>query len=150
MDLATSSGFDFGVCESLGLARALISNLWYKLDSLGNPPSSITRGFEKASLKPTTQMIHHIVLFKSKDRATKPEIKSALDKLESLLGEVNEVKDFRVAKLFPHRSNRYNYVQFSVFTDLNALDKYRHHSEHEEVKLALKKVFDYVVINYEV
>jgi len=67
-----------------------------------------------------------------------------------LLGEVNEVKDFRVTKVLAHPSHSYNYVQFSVFKDLPALDKYRHHPDHEEVKLALKQVFDYVVINYEV
>ncbi len=60
-----------------------------------------------------------------------------------------EVESWSVGKILAHRPSPYDYMQFSVFKNLDALNKYRNHPDHKPVKTKLKQVFDYEVIDSE-
>jgi hypothetical protein len=93
-------------------------------------------------------MFHHIVLFTQKKEARSLEIENALKDLRTLLSSVQEVKEWSVEKVFESRPRAYQYIQYTIFQNKAGLENYRNHPDHETIKLRLKELFVYEVIDY--
>lgn len=81
-------------------------------------------------------MINHVVLFKLKDfpAEEKAKIRTELKSLlEGLKSKIKEVKYLEVGVHFEQNAKNYDLALISHFENLDDLEKYRVHPEHQKV-----------------
>ena len=83
-------------------------------------------------------MITHVVLFKFKPETTADVIQQIEDGLSGLPGKIAEVKEFRFGKDVIRSERSYDLGLVSSFDDLDALDRYQVHPEHQKVVALVK------------
>ena len=90
-------------------------------------------------------MIKHVIMWKLKDEAldkTKLEnAKIIKEQLESLVGVIDEIKVLQVGiNILDGDDMAYDVCLISEFEDLEALDRYKVHPEHQKVAQFVKEV----------
>jgi len=90
-------------------------------------------------------MITHLVLFKFKAETTEAEIQQLAEGLGGLPQKIEEIREFRFGKDVIHSERSYDLGLVSSFDDLDALQRYQVHPEHQKVVAHVKVIASGVV-----
>jgi hypothetical protein len=90
-------------------------------------------------------MITHVVLFKFKAEATTADIQQIVEGLDGLPQRIDEIREFRFGHDVIRSERSYDLGLVSSFDDLDALQRYQVHPEHQKV-VALVKAFTSSVV----
>jgi hypothetical protein len=90
-------------------------------------------------------MITHLVLFKFKPETTEAEIQQLVEGLGGLPEKIEEIREFRFGKDVIHSERSYDLGLISSFDDLDALQVYQVHPEHQKVVAHVKTIASGVV-----
>jgi quinol monooxygenase YgiN len=90
-------------------------------------------------------MITHVVLFKFKQEATADEIQQLAEGLGALPQLIEEIREFRFGVDVLHTERSYDLGLVSNFDDLEALQRYQIHPEHQKVVAQVKAIAASVV-----
>ncbi len=90
-------------------------------------------------------MITHVVLFKFKQEATADEIQQLAEGLGALPQLIEEIREFRFGVDVLHTERSYDLGLVSSFDDLEALQRYQVHPEHQKVVAQVKAIASNVV-----
>ncbi len=85
-------------------------------------------------------MITHLVLFKFKAETTEAEIQQLAEGLGGLPQKIEEIREFRFGKDVIHSERSYDLGLISSFDDLDALQRYQVHPEHQKVVAHVKAI----------
>lgn len=94
-------------------------------------------------------MIYHVLVFKFFDTATPADRRHAIAELRRL-GELSElqVRGWLVGEQTFDNPKAWDFFQFSLFDDMNHLQRYREHPEHKRVRAVLASVSDWHAVDY--
>jgi len=90
-------------------------------------------------------MITHVVFFKFKPETTPVEIQQLADGLGGLPQLIEEIREFRFGADVLHSERSYDFGLVSSFDDLEALQRYQVHPEHQKVVAHVKAIASSVV-----
>lgn len=90
-------------------------------------------------------MITHIVFFKFKIETTESEIQQLADGLGALPQIIEEIREFRFGADVIHSERSYDFGLVSSFDDLDALQRYQVHPEHQKVIAQVKAIASGIV-----
>jgi hypothetical protein len=90
-------------------------------------------------------MITHVVLFKFKTETTEAEIQQLVEGLGGLPQAIEEIREFRFGTDVIHTERSYDLGLVSSFEDLDALQRYQVHPEHQKVVAQVKAIASGVV-----
>lgn len=90
-------------------------------------------------------MITHIVFFKFKPETTTAEIQQLAEGLGGLPQLIDEIREFRFGEDVLHSERSYDFGLVSSFDDLDALQTYQDHPEHQKVVAHVKAIAASVV-----
>ena len=85
-------------------------------------------------------MITHVVFFKFKPETTPEEIQHLADGLGGLPQQIEEIREFRFGPDVIHSDRSYDFGLVSSFDDLDALQRYQVHAEHQKVVAHVKAI----------
>jgi hypothetical protein len=90
-------------------------------------------------------MLRHVVLFRFK-AGTPEEARADLQKsLQALAGKIEEIRAFEVGRDVIRSERSYDLALVSSFDDLDALQRYQVHPEHQAVVAKVRQLCDSVV-----
>jgi hypothetical protein len=78
-------------------------------------------------------MITHLVFFKFKPETTSAEIQQLADGLGGLPQKIEEIREFRFGPDEIRSERSYDFGLVSSFDDLDALQRYQVHPDHQKV-----------------
>lgn len=90
-------------------------------------------------------MITHVVLFKFKPETTEAEIQQLAVGLGGLPQLIEEIREFRFGTDVVHSERSYDLGLVSSFENLDALQRYNVHPEHQKVVAQVKAIASSVV-----
>jgi hypothetical protein len=90
-------------------------------------------------------MLTHVVLFKFKPETTAQEIQALAEGLGGLPPLIEEIREFRFGKDMLRTERSYDFALISSFDDLEAMQRYQVHPEHQKV-LALARAISASVV----
>ena len=90
-------------------------------------------------------MITHLVLFKFKAETSNAEIQQLAEGLGALPQTIEEIREFRFGSDVIHSERSYDFGLVSSFDDLDALQRYQVHPEHQKVVAHVKAITSAVV-----
>ncbi len=90
-------------------------------------------------------MITHVVLFKFKQETTEEEIQQLAEGLGNLPQAIEDIREFRFGKDVLRTERSYDLGLVSSFEDLDALQRYQVHPEHQKVVAHVKAITSGVV-----
>jgi hypothetical protein len=90
-------------------------------------------------------MITHVVLFKFKPETTAAEIQQLAEGLGALPQLIEDIREFRFGTDVIHSERSYDLGLVSSFDDLDALQNYQVHPEHQKVVAQVKAITSGVV-----
>jgi Stress responsive A/B Barrel Domain len=90
-------------------------------------------------------MIHHVVLLKFKPEVSESDISDLEKCLEDLPNKIMEIKVYEFGRDMVHASESYDFALVALFANLQALDRYRKHSDHLPVVAKIKTMCSSVV-----
>lgn len=90
-------------------------------------------------------MITHIVLFKFKPETTEAEVQKLAEGLGGLPQLIEEIREFRFGVDVVRSERSYDLGLVSSFEDLDALQRYNVHPEHQKVVAQVKAIAANVV-----
>lgn len=90
-------------------------------------------------------MITHIVLFKFKPETTEAEVQKLAEGLGGLPQLIEEIREFRFGADVVRSERSYDLGLVSSFEDLDALQSYNVHPEHQKVVAQVKAIAANVV-----
>ena len=90
-------------------------------------------------------MITHVVLFKFKPEATESEIQQLVEGLGGLPQLIEDIREFRFGTDVVRSERSYDLGLVSSFDDLDALQRYQVHPEHQKVVAHVKTITSAVV-----
>lgn len=90
-------------------------------------------------------MITHLVLFKFKPETTEAEIQQLTEGLGGLPEKIEAIREFRFGTDVIHSERSYDFGLVSSFDDLDALQRYQVHPEHQKVVAHVKAIASGVV-----
>ena len=89
-------------------------------------------------------MITHVVLFKFKPETTEAEIQRLAEGLGDLPQLIEEIREFRFGADVIRSERSYDLGLVSSFEDLDALQRYQVHPEHQKVVAQVKAIAENV------
>lgn len=95
--------------------------------------------------------VKHTVLFNFKEDTGEPQIRDAVDALNRLPEIISEIQDWEIAEDQGKRKGSFRFALLATFADMNAVERYLVHPEHEravaKAALLLEQVaeHDYVI-----
>ncbi len=93
-------------------------------------------------------MVRHIVCWKLKEEGKEQNAQLIKQKLENLVGKIDDIKDLRVG--INENGGEYGVVLETTFESMQALKAYDGHPLHQEVRtFVLSVVEDRVAIDYQ-
>ncbi|PLY03501.1 MAG: stress responsive alpha-beta barrel domain-containing protein [Desulfuromonas sp.] len=96
-------------------------------------------------------MIQHVVFFKFKPETTDEQIDAIADGLSGLPDSIEEVRGFVFGRDVIRSERSYDFALVSTFDDLEALDRYQVHPEHQKVVALVKAAAESVVaVDFEI
>ncbi len=95
-------------------------------------------------------MMRHIVMFRRLPEIEKqPELEQRLvERMRNLEGEIDLIREWRVAANELDRPICWDYILESTFDDANAVARYLPHPAHQALVSDLKKYFEWVAVDY--
>ena len=90
-------------------------------------------------------MITHVVFFKFKTETSESDIKQLADGLGGLPGIIEDIREFRFGAYVIHSERSYDFGLVSSFEDLDALQRYQVHPEHQKVVSHAKAISSSIV-----
>ena len=90
-------------------------------------------------------MITHVVLFKFKPETTEVQRQQLTESLGDLPQLIEEIREFRFGADVIHSERSYDLGLVSSFDDLDALQRYQVHPEHQKVVAHVKAIASGVV-----
>lgn len=90
-------------------------------------------------------MITHVVLFKFKTETTEADIEQLIDGLAGLPEAIEAIREFRFGTDVLHSERSYDFALVSSFDDLEALQSYQVHPEHQKVVAHVKAITTNVI-----
>jgi hypothetical protein len=90
-------------------------------------------------------MLTHVVLFKFKPETTAAEIQQLAEGLGRLPHVIEDIREFRFGKDVLRSERSYDLGLVSSFDDLEALQRYQVHPEHQKVVAIVKAITSSVV-----
>lgn len=90
-------------------------------------------------------MITHVVLFKFKQETTEAEIQQLAEGLGDLPQQIEEIREFRFGADIIHSERSYDFALVSSFEDLDAMQRYQIHPEHQKVLAHVRAITSGVV-----
>ncbi len=90
-------------------------------------------------------MLTHVVFFKFKPETTDAEIQQLADGLGRLPGQIEEIREFRFGKDVVRSERSFDFGLVSSFADLDAMQRYQVHPEHQQVVAHAKAISASVV-----
>lgn len=95
-------------------------------------------------------MLTHVVLFKFKPETTEAEIQQLAEGLGRLPAIIDEIREFRFGRDVLRSERSYDFGLVSSFEDLEALQRYQVHPDHQKVVAHVKAICSGVVaVDYE-
>lgn len=93
-------------------------------------------------------MIRHIVMFKLHNKNGKKDtnIKKLKDKLDRLKNKIPEIKHLETGINISAKSSAFDLALITDFENLDDLDKYRIHPDHQEIIVFLNKIKENIVV----
>ena len=85
-------------------------------------------------------MIEHLVLIKFSDETTKKQKIEAVKRLNGMKSKIDEIIEIKSGLNFSKRNQGYDLGVTVQIENLDALETYSKHPEHEAVKNYLKKI----------
>lgn len=85
-------------------------------------------------------MITHVVFFKFNPETSPAEIQQLADGLGGLPQQIDEICEYRFGPDFIHSERSYDFCLVSSFEDLDALQRYQVHPEHQKVVAHVKAI----------
>lgn len=95
-------------------------------------------------------MMRHIVMFRRLPEIEKqPELEQLLvERMRNLEGEIDFIREWRVAANELDRPICWDYILESTFDDADAVARYLPHPAHQALVSDLKKYFEWVAVDY--
>lgn len=90
-------------------------------------------------------MITHVVLFKFKAETTEAELQLLAEGLGALPQVIEEIREFRFGADVVRSERSYDLALVSSFDDLDALQRYQVHPEHQKVLAHVKAIASGIV-----
>jgi hypothetical protein len=90
-------------------------------------------------------MITHVVFFKFNPDVTEQDIQLLADGLGALPEKIEEIREFRFGVDVIRSERSYDFGLVSSFDDLDALQRYQVHPEHQKVVAHVKAISSSVV-----
>ncbi len=90
-------------------------------------------------------MITHLVFFKFNPDVSEADIQQLADGLGSLPQQIEEIREFRFGADVIRSERSYDFGLVSSFDDLDALQRYQVHPEHQKVVAHVKSISASVV-----
>ena len=90
-------------------------------------------------------MITHVVLFKFKPETTDAEVQQLAEGLGNLPQQIEEIREFRFGSDVIRSERSYDFGLVSSFDDLDALQRYQVHPDHQKVVAQVKAITSGVV-----
>jgi len=90
-------------------------------------------------------MLKHVVLFKFKPETTREEIDALADGLGALPAVIEEIREFVFGRDIIHSERSYDFALVSLFDDLEAMQRYQVHPDHQKVIAHVKAICSGVV-----
>jgi len=85
-------------------------------------------------------MLKHVVLFKFKPETTQAQIDALADGLGALPEIIEEIREFVFGLDIIHSERSYDFALVSLFDDLQAMQRYQVHPEHQKVIAHVKAI----------
>jgi hypothetical protein len=94
-------------------------------------------------------MIRHVLLFRFWPTATLDERERVVAELRSLKGRIPEIMEWSIGtQAFPSEK-AHDFAQVSSFADKAALERFRQHPAHVQVRGLLSQLCDWALVDYE-
>lgn len=90
-------------------------------------------------------MLKHVVLFKFKPEVSETDIDQLVDGLAALPDLIDEVREFVFGRDIIGSERSYDFALISMFDDLEAMQRYQVHPEHQKVVAHVKTICSSVV-----
>ncbi len=95
-------------------------------------------------------MIKHIIFFKFKPEAAEADIVDLQQSLKALPNQIDDIVSFGCGRDVLHTDRSYDLALVSEFADLDALNRYQVHPDHQAVVAKVKRLASSVVaVDYE-
>jgi quinol monooxygenase YgiN len=85
-------------------------------------------------------MITHVVFFKFKSETSPEDIQLLADGLGGLSQQIEEIREYRFGPDVIHSERSYDFCLISSFEDLDAMQRYQVHPEHQKVVAHVKAI----------
>jgi hypothetical protein len=96
-------------------------------------------------------MIQHVVFFKFKAGTTDEQVDAIADGLAGLPDSIEDIRGFVFGRDVIRSERSYDFGLVSTFDDLEALDRYQVHPEHQKVVALVKAAAESVVaVDFEI
>jgi hypothetical protein len=96
-------------------------------------------------------MLRHLVFFKFNPDADESEILDLERSLKALDGVIPEIRGFEVGRDIVKSERSFDLALFSTFDDLEAMQRYQVHPEHQDVVAKVRRLCEKVVaVDYEI
>lgn len=90
-------------------------------------------------------MITHVVFFKFKPETSEADILTLVNGLGALPEKIGEIREFRFGKDVIHSERSFDFALVSRFNDLEAMQRYQVHPEHQQVVAHVKAITSSVI-----
>jgi len=96
-------------------------------------------------------MIRHVVMMKFKAGVSEEKITEVQDGLGSLPDSIPEIESYEFGRDMARSDRSHDFALVSIFADMDALQKYMMHPDHQKVVGMLKEICsDIRVVDYEI
>jgi antibiotic biosynthesis monooxygenase (ABM) superfamily enzyme len=95
-------------------------------------------------------MITHVVMMKFKPDVTDQDIGELAALLDSLPDRINEIQSYDFGRDVVQSERSYDFALVSVFANLDTLNHYQDHPDHQAVIKKLSRMCDHIIaVDYE-
>ncbi|MFA5515414.1 MAG: Dabb family protein [Desulfuromonadales bacterium] len=96
-------------------------------------------------------MLRHVVFFKFHPQVAEAEIRDLEQSLRALPAIIGEIAGFEVGRDVVHSERSYDLCLVSTFADLEAMQRYQVHPDHQAVGAKVRKLCSGVIaVDFEV
>ncbi len=90
-------------------------------------------------------MLKHVVFMKFKEGVTESQIEDLENSLALLPGAIEEIREFNFGRDVIRSERSYDFALVSAFDDLDALQRYQVHPDHQRVVSKVKAVTEKIL-----
>ena len=95
-------------------------------------------------------MIKHIVMFKFRPEIDGPPRRLVVEDLRELSGKIEVIREFEVGEDVLRTPRSWDAVLVSTFDDLESMDLYQRHDDHQRVAVKLRAISETIAaVDYE-